>query len=80
MPRQDTDIFEDAIRRLDRAFQYAEIDPEAIERLISDPSAYREQIEALREETVFNVGKSGRVAADHLAELSDTLLARTQPQ
>jgi glutamate dehydrogenase (NADP+) len=33
MPRQDTDIFEDAIRRLDRAFQYAEIDPEAIERL-----------------------------------------------
>ncbi len=29
----DTDIFEDAIRRLDRAFQYAEIDQEAVERL-----------------------------------------------
>jgi len=30
---QDTNIFEDAIRRLDRAFQYAEIDQEAVERL-----------------------------------------------
>ena len=33
MSTQDTDIFEDAIRRLDRAFQYAEIDQEAVERL-----------------------------------------------
>ena len=33
MSIQDTNIFEDAIRRLDRAFQYAEIDQEAVERL-----------------------------------------------
>ena len=33
MSTQDTDIFEDAIRRLDRAFQYAEIDQEAVQRL-----------------------------------------------
>lgn len=33
MSTQDTDIFEDAIGRLDRAFQYAEIDQEAVERL-----------------------------------------------
>ena len=33
MSTQDTDIFEDAVRRLDRAFQYAEIDQEAVERL-----------------------------------------------
>ena len=33
MSTQDTDIFQDAIRRLDRAFQYAEIDEEAVERL-----------------------------------------------
>jgi len=33
MSKQGTDIFEDAIRRLDRAFEYAEIDQEAIERL-----------------------------------------------
>ncbi len=33
MSTRDTDIFQDAIRRLDRAFQYAEIDQEAVERL-----------------------------------------------
>ena len=33
MSTQHTDIFEDAIGRLDRAFQYAEIDQEAVERL-----------------------------------------------
>ena len=33
MSIQDTNIFEDAIGRLDRAFQYAEIDQEAVERL-----------------------------------------------
>ena len=33
MSIQDTNTFEDAIRRLDRAFQYAEIDQEAVERL-----------------------------------------------
>lgn len=30
---QDNNVFEDAIRRLDRAFQYADIDQEAVERL-----------------------------------------------
>ena len=30
---QDDNVFEDAIRRLDRAFQYADIDQEAVERL-----------------------------------------------
>ncbi len=30
---QDRDIFDDAIRRLDRAFEHAEIDEEAVERL-----------------------------------------------
>ncbi len=33
MSTQDNGIFEDAIGRLDRAFQYAEIDQEAVERL-----------------------------------------------
>ena len=31
--RQDHDVFQDAIRRLDRASQFAQIDPEAVERL-----------------------------------------------
>ncbi len=33
MPAHDGDIFDDAIRRLDRAFQYADIEQEAVDRL-----------------------------------------------
>jgi len=33
MPGREYDIFDDAIGRLDQAFQYADIDPEAVERL-----------------------------------------------
>lgn len=53
--------------------------PEAIERLIADPAMYREQIDMLRKETVFNVGDSGRVAADQLARLADAQIARNEP-
>ncbi|MCH7990145.1 MAG: Glu/Leu/Phe/Val dehydrogenase, partial [Planctomycetes bacterium] len=33
MSTQETNIFDDALRRLDRAFEYADIDQEAVERL-----------------------------------------------
>ena len=33
MSPQDTDIFEDAIRRLDRAFDFAQIDEQALQKL-----------------------------------------------
>ena len=32
-PKVKHDVFEDAIRRLDNAFKYADIDPEALELL-----------------------------------------------
>ncbi len=54
--------------------------PEAIERLIADPEAYREKIQVLREETVFNVGNSGRIAADHLADLAEVRAAKTSAE
>ena len=40
---------------------------------------YREQIDTLRKETVFNVGDSGRGAADQLARLADVQIARNGP-
>ena len=36
-PKDDEDLFADAVRRLDRAFEHAPIDEEALEKLRSGP-------------------------------------------
>lgn len=45
--------------------------PAIIERLCQDPLALRESIRKARDETVFNVGRSGEVGAEYLARLVD---------
>jgi len=47
--------------------------PGVILELTSDPSRFREQIRALRDECVFNLGSSSAAAADAIAALADEL-------
>jgi YidC/Oxa1 family membrane protein insertase len=47
--------------------------PAAVERLCADPGEYRERIRRVREQTVFNVGRSGKAGADAIAALADEL-------
>jgi YidC/Oxa1 family membrane protein insertase len=50
--------------------------PGKIEELCTAPEAFAAQIRNARDRTVYNVGASGRVGADHVAHLADAWLAR----
>ena len=45
--------------------------PAAIQRLCAEPDAYRERIQRLRSEAVYNIGRSGAVGAQAISELAD---------
>ncbi len=47
----------------------------AVARLTAEPWHFRDQIRAARERTVFHLGGSGAVGAEHLARLADELAA-----
>ena len=47
------------------------IAPDVIRQLVADPEAFRTQVQQLREECVFNLGDSGRAAADAVAAIAD---------
>ena len=64
MSTQNTDIFDDAIRRLDRAFQYAEIDQEAVERLKHPKQILEVSIPVRMDDGSLRVFKGFRVRHD----------------
>jgi YidC/Oxa1 family membrane protein insertase len=47
--------------------------PDEIRRLLADPDRFREQIVAVREESVFNLGSSSAVAAEAIVKIADEL-------
>jgi len=47
--------------------------PGLVDQLCEDPGRYRENIRALREQWIYNVGSSGKVAAEHIASTSDAI-------
>ncbi len=47
--------------------------PDEIFRLLADPDQFREQIIAVRDESVFNLGSSSSAAADAIAAIADEL-------
>jgi len=49
--------------------------PGEIRRLLADPDRFREQIDAVRDASVFNLGSSSAAAADAIAGIADGLTA-----
>jgi len=47
--------------------------PDEIRRLLADPERFREQIAAVREDSVFNLGSSSMAAADAIVKIADAL-------
>ena len=45
--------------------------PAAIEEIYADMGSFIDQIRAVREQTVFNLGSSGQVGAAYIAELAE---------
>ena len=45
--------------------------PDTIAKLCADPAGFKQKVAKIRDRSIFNLGRSGQVAADHIERILD---------